>query len=196
MYCERCGTQNSDNARFCQKCGNDLEGEQETRVAMRPGQTASAAADEKAIFSTSPTLLFVKIGYALAVIAAFALVAFVAAYITAIPAWAAVVAGFLILLIPAYFHMRRKLIRYTLHESTIEIDSGLISRKTRNVPLGRIQDVTVASTFTQRLLGFGSVIIDNASEDGGKIILEDVNSPRKYADMLLQQIRHTDRRHF
>jgi nitrogen fixation protein len=47
------------------------------------------------------------------------------------------------------------------------------------VPLCRIQDVTISSTIPQRLLGFGDIVIDNASEQGGKIVLKNINSPRR-----------------
>ena len=98
-----------------------------------------------------------------------------------------------LLLVPLYYHIRKKLVRYTLTDTTIEIDRGLISRTTQNIPLRRIQDVTVSSTMTQRMLGFGDVIIDNASEEGGKIVLDDIDSPKKYADLLLRQIRQLER---
>jgi hypothetical protein len=39
------------------------------------------------------------------------------------------------------------------------------------------------------MLGFGNLVIDNASEDGGKIILKNINTPKKYADILLKQMR-------
>jgi hypothetical protein len=45
----------------------------------------------------------------------------------------------------------------------------------------------------QRMLGFGSVIIDNASEDGGKVILHDIDAPKKYADLMLRQMRLLER---
>ena len=99
----------------------------------------------------------------------------------------------LLLLIPGYYHLRQKLVRYDLTDTTVEIDSGLISRNTRNVPLRRIQDVTVSATAWQRLLGFGDVIIDNASDDGGRVVLKNINSPRRYADMLLKQMRLLDK---
>ncbi len=140
------------------------------------------------IFSISPTLLFVKVGYGLAVIAAVILVGLMSIFVAGIPTWAAVLAGLLLLLVPAYYHFRQKLVKYTLTDSKIEIDSGLISRTTRNIPLGRIQDVTVTTTISQRLLGFGNVVIDNASEDGGKLVLRNINSPRKYADLLLREM--------
>lgn len=101
-------------------------------------------------------------------------------------------AGLLILLIPAYHHLKQKIVRYTLTESKLEIDTGLISRTTRNVPLRRIQDVTVSSNMWQRLLGFGDLVIDNASEEGGKVVLKNIDTPRRYADELLRQMRRIE----
>jgi hypothetical protein len=39
------------------------------------------------------------------------------------------------------------MIRYTLTDSKIEIDYGLIARTTRNIPLAKIQDVTVSASI-------------------------------------------------
>jgi len=78
-------------------------------------------------------------------------------------------------------------------DTAVEIDSGLLSRTTRNIPLRRIQDVTVAANVWQRMLGFGDVVIDNASEQGGKVALKNIDSPRRYADMLLKQMRLLDK---
>ena len=204
MYCIRCGKENSDDAAFCQKCGQPFEGEEETRVATRdslshrPRNAATApgqgAESEAKIFSITPTLKFVYVGYVLAVLAAFLLVAIVSIFVpSALSMTAGVILGMAILLVPLFFHIRKKLVRYTLTDTTIEIDRGLISRTTQNIPLRRIQDVTVSATMMQRLLGFGDVIIDNASEDGGKIVLNDIDSPKKYADLMLRQMRQIEK---
>ena len=34
--------------------------------------------------------------------------------------------------------------------------------------------------------------IDNASDEGGKVILKDINSPKEYADTLLRQMRRLE----
>ena len=193
MFCQNCGSKNSDEAMYCQKCGRLLEAEEETRVARKiPTENIIKETDEeKRIFTISPTLMFVKIGYAAAIFGALLLVALLSVlydYLK-IPAWISVLFGLSMLLIPAFYHFRQKLVRYSLTDAKIEIDEGLISRTTRNVPLHTIQDVTVSATVTQRMLGFGNLIIENANENDGKIILKNINSPKKYADVLLQQMR-------
>jgi len=121
------------------------------------------------------------------------LVALVSILLPAIvPIWVAILLGLLLFLVPAFYHVRQKLVRYKLTPSNLEFDSGLISKTTRNVPVRRIQDVTVSATPWQRLLGFGDVIVDNASDEGGKAVLKNINSPREHADMLLKQIRRSD----
>ena len=195
MYCIKCGKENSEDAVYCQKCGQAFQPEEETRVAQREKPaTVRDSDDVTRIFSVSPTLKFVYVGYALAVIGAFVLVGLVSLFFSTIFSIAAsVILGMALLLIPLFFHIRKKLVRYSLTDTTVEIDRGLISRTTQNIPLRRIQDVTVSATMAQRMLGFGDVIIDNASEDGGKIVLDDIDSPKKYAELMLRQMRRLER---
>ena len=198
MFCIKCGAQNSDEAIYCQKCGAMLEAEEETRIVKKTIETPEAsgepeADEERKVFSISPTLMFVKIGYGLAIIGAFLLVAFFIfiGQVTGffVPSWLSVIFGLSLLLIPAFYHLRQKMVRYTLTDSKVEIDEGFIFQNSRNIPLRSIQDVSVSSTITQRMLGFGNLVIDNASENGGKVILKNINTPKKYADTLLKQMR-------
>jgi len=195
MFCIKCGAKNSDEAIYCQKCGTMLETEEETRVVRRQNVEISApdAEEEVRIFSISPTLMFVKLGYVLTSLGAILLVALFALFFPSVTIWIAILLAFALFLIPAYYHLRQKMVRYTLTDSKVEIDEGFIFQNSRNVPLRSIQDVSVASTITQRMLGFGNLVIDNASEDGGKIILKNINTPKKYADILLKQMRLLDK---
>lgn len=197
MFCIKCGAQNSDEAVFCQKCGTRTEGEEQTRIASRPRKfSVENDDDEQEIFSIRPTLMFVKVGYGLAVLGAFLLVGLFAAFsllTSPISSIIVVLISLSLLLIPAYFHLKQKMVRYTLTDSKVEIDTGFISHHTRNVPLRIIQDVSVTATMPQRMLGFGNLVIENANESDGKIILKNINSPKKYADILLKQMRLLDR---
>jgi membrane protein YdbS with pleckstrin-like domain len=191
MFCTKCGKENSDDAVYCQKCGAMLEAEEETRI-VRKISSEESSDDEKQVFSVTPTLKFVKMGYVLTALSAIFLVALIASFnlrsvLYAIPL------GLALFLIPAFFHFKKKMVRYTLTDSKIEIDEGFIFQNSRNIPLRSIQDVSVSSTILQRTLGFGDVVIDNASDDVGKIVLKDINTPKKYADILLKQMRLLDK---
>jgi len=199
MFCIKCGAKNSEEAIYCQKCGTLLEAEEETRIvhSVKSGriETKPAEDSENEIFSICPTLMFVKIGYGLAILGALAIVALMAVVydVLRIPTWISILIGLSLLLIPAFYHLKHKLVRYTLTDSKIEIDEGFVSKTTRNVPLRTIQDVTVSATVAQRLLGFGNLIIENAGETDSQIILKNINSPKKYADVLLRQMRQLNR---
>jgi len=198
MYCNNCGTANPDDAIYCKKCGSVIEAEDETRVAKRPGDSPSPrSADgddpENTIFAINPTLKFVALGYVGAVFAAFVLVVLLTILVPGFVPLIGVILGLVLLLVPVYYHVRQKLVRYSLTDTTIEIDRGLISRTTQNIPLRRVQDVTVTSSLTQRMLGYGDITIDNASEDGGKVVLDNIDSPKRYAELILRQMRQLDR---
>lgn len=188
MFCTKCGAKNSDEAVYCQKCGTMLDAEEETRIARKPvDENEDGLEDEIKIFSITPTLMFVKIGYVLAAIGALLLMAILASFIDNF--WIALPFTLALFLIPAFYHFKQKMVRYTLTDSKIEIDEGFIFQNSRNVPLRSIQDVSVSSTISQRMLGFGNLVIDNASDDNTKIVLKNINTPKKYADILLKQMR-------
>ena len=189
MHCFNCGSYVAPGVRFCSSCGSPANDPESTRIArpvMGQGSGESHELEHK-IFTVRPTLMFVKVGYALSVIGAIAAVILLAWL--GLPWWIALPAALALLLIPAYYHIKRNMIRYTVTDSKIEIDTGLISRTTRNIPLSKIQDVTVSATIPQRILGFGDVVVDNASEVGGTTVLKNINNPRHYADLLLRELR-------
>lgn len=196
MHCTNCGTYIAPGQRYCAGCGAAAVDPEATRLQQRPQFNAQPLTRqgldepgemERTIFTTRPTLLFIKLGYGLAVVGAILLVILLA--LTPVPWWVSVPLGLALLLIPAFYHVRRNTVRYTLTDSKIEIDQGLISRTTRNIPLRNIQDVTVSASIPQRILGFGNLIIDNASETGGNTVLRNINDPGHHADLLLRQLR-------
>ena len=142
---------------------------------------------EDVIFTVRPTMIFIKVGYVIAALLAIGLVILLAQ--VSAPVYLSVPIAFALLLIPAYYHLRRNMVRYTLTDSKIEIDTGLIARTTRNIPLTKIQDVTVSASIPQRVLGFGDLIVDNASDTGGITTLHNISNPRHYADLLLRELR-------
>ena len=193
MRCTNCGSTLNPNSRFCDQCGAPAPDAEETRIA-RPQFSVPARHDdddiESVIFTVRPTMLFIKIGYAAAIVGAILLTVLLAMVrFVEIPWYYSLPVALGLLLIPAYYHLKRNMVRYTLTDSKIEIDYGLIARTTRNIPLVKIQDVTVSASIFQRLLGFGDVVVDNASEIGGTTILHNINNPRQYSDLILREMR-------
>ena len=191
MHCSNCGSYIPPGVRFCSGCGSPASDPEITRLTRKQSGMAleqpSADDMEHTIFTVRPTLLFIKLGYLLAVLGGIGLVILLA--MIPVSPLISIPLGLALLLIPAYFHLRRNMIRYTLTDAKMEIDTGLIARTTRNIPLSKIQDVTVSASIPQRLMGFGDLIVDNASEVGGTIVLHNINKPRHYADLLLHELR-------
>jgi uncharacterized membrane protein YdbT with pleckstrin-like domain len=77
---------------------------------------------------------------------------------------------------------------YTLTNHKLEMRYGLLSKTVRNIPLSKIQDVTVSASFWQRLIHIGDIEIDSASEMG-KIILDDIHRSERYANLILDELR-------
>lgn len=190
MFCKKCGRENDDDAAFCEKCGTAFDVAEAITTGTK--DLPSRAEQDTKIFSITPTVKFVYAGYAAAILAAIILVMLLTIFVPGFVPLIGLGIGILMLLVPAYFHLKKKLVRYSLTDTTIEVDRGLISRTTQNIPLRRVQDVTVTASFFQRLLGFGDITIDNASENGYKLILDDIDSPSKYADLILDKMRHLD----
>lgn len=209
MHCTNCGTYVAPGTRFCAGCGAPAVDPEETRYAGAPPRPFAAppmqsppppayspaqvrqeraSDEERQIFKTRPTLFFIKIGYGLAALGAILLIVLLAYFISA-PWWIALPIALAVLLIPAFYHVKRNMVQYTLTNHKLEIDEGFIARTTRNLPLRNIQDVTVSATIMQRLLGYGDVVIDNASELGGSTVLHNIHNPRQYADLLLRELR-------
>jgi uncharacterized membrane protein YdbT with pleckstrin-like domain len=168
----------------------EADSEIETRVAVRSSDERTTDSETQ-IFSIGPTLKFVYAGYVLTAVGAMLLVA--ALGIFGIAWWTSILIALMLFLIPAFHHIQTKLIRYSLNDTQIEVDEGLISRSTRNIPLRRVQDVSVTTTVMQRLLGFGDLVIDNASETDGKIVLKNIDKPKRHAEMVLKQMHLLDK---
>lgn len=190
MTCSSCGAYVTPSVRFCSNCGSAVNDPEATRIARLQSRALEIDANddlEHTVFTVRPTMIFIKAGYALAVLGGIALVFLLATI--GVPAWISIPLALALLLIPAYYHVRRHMIRYTVTDAKLQIDTGLIARTTRNIPLSKVQDVTVSASIPQRLLGFGDIIVDNASEIGGSTVMHNISSPRHYADLLLRELR-------
>ncbi|HMF56365.1 MAG TPA: PH domain-containing protein [Pyrinomonadaceae bacterium] len=204
MTCTNCGSYIPAGKRFCADCGEPVVDPEETRLARTQSSTLARSNNqpdhlapnlepgevERTIFVARPTALFVGIGYAAAAVGAILFTVLLSMIPRLnIPWYVVIPLALALFLIPAYYHLRRNMIQYTLTDSSIQIDQGLLSRTTRNIPLRTIQDVVVQASIPQRIMGYGNIIIDNASEQGGEVMLHNIHDPRGHADLLLRELR-------
>lgn len=199
MHCMNCGSYVPANARFCPDCGTTSADPESTRIAARSNlplarsQVDESGDIERIIFTARPTMLFVKIGYVAAALSAILVTVLLAILLPSISFFYWLPIALALLLIPAYYHFKRNMVRYTLTDSKIEIEQGLIAKTTRSIPLHKVQDVTVSMSIPQRVLGFGNLVIENASEVGGVTVLRNIDDPRRHADILLRELRRFSR---
>lgn len=144
---------------------------------------------EKIIFSISPAFYRVGIRYFVAISLSVAITALISLYLRPASLLIALGVAAVIILNPIYHHIQHHRIVYTLTTVKLEIQTGLFSKTSKNIPLRHIQDVTVKQTLKERLLGIGDVVIDSAVIEG-TMPLHCINDPRKYADLILNELQY------
>ncbi|MCS6804217.1 MAG: PH domain-containing protein [Acidobacteriota bacterium] len=188
MRCSGCGHLNPAGSRFCNACGAGL--------SASPSLAKELNDEEQVVLVLRPSLIFVVCRYLIALMligAAGAAYWFAQQYRPGIvPWWSLLIVGVLLLLPAVYHHILRQREVYTLTNRKIELTYGLIAKLRRNIPLSKVQDVTVTQTVMERLLGIGDIVIDSAAQ-GGKIPLRNIPSPSRYADVILHQVQEYQR---
>ena len=157
---------------------------------------SSLAPNEEVIFTLRPTLVFVFLRYALAALIVIAVSGLAGLSHNQWPEVVTELTAFLVVLLigivafsfPIYKHILRRREVYTLTNHKLEMRYGLLAKIVRNIPLRNIQDVTVTASAWQRLINIGDIEIDSASE-GGKIVLDDIHYPERYASIILGELR-------
>ncbi|MFN0083757.1 MAG: PH domain-containing protein [Blastocatellia bacterium] len=143
--------------------------------------------EEEVIFRIGPTFHFVGAAYAVAILLSILLTS--AAAKLGIPISVALAISALTFLLPFRLHIENKRVAYTLTTIKVEIEEGIFSQTTRNIPLRHIQDVSIHQPFSDRLLGIGDVKIDSEAA-AGTITMRNIDSPREYADLILDQLQY------
>jgi uncharacterized membrane protein YdbT with pleckstrin-like domain len=192
MYCNKCGQSVPDGSQFCNYCGSRVATAVADQVAVASVPVRAVDQEEHQIFTLRPTIIFVVIRFIVATIAVIAAAAVMGIWSSRSPETVTSGVAFAVIgavAVLAYsFPVYRAILRlrevYTMTNHKLEMRYGLIAKTVRNIPLSKIQDVTVTSSVWQRFLNLGDIEIDSASE-GGTIILNDIHYPDRYANMIL-----------
>ncbi len=145
------------------------------------------ANQEQVIFSVTPTFYEVLPRYLLA--AALSLIVTAGVAYARASLGVALIASAVFFLAPIVRHIKLKHTVYTLTTTKLEIRSGVLSKVAQSIPLRHIDNVEVSETLRERLIGVGDVLIDSAALDR-KMVMNNINNPRKYADMILDQLQY------
>jgi len=161
-----------------------------TMPVYRPGDVATAPQgspepDEMVIFQIHPSFFATGRAYLGAAILSL-LLSGIIGLLDLSPQILAVLTA-VIFAFPAFRHLRRNRTSYILTRDKLRVESGLFSRTVRHIPLRSMQDVTLNISILERLLGIGNVVVDSAAE-AGKIQMQQIHHPRKYAEMIMQQM--------
>lgn len=103
--------------------------------------------------------------------------------------WA--LAGLAVLAVAAYELARYQRFEYELTEDTLDIRSGVVGRRERELPYRRIQNVDVTRNAVQRLLGIAAVGLETAGGDQTEGSIRYV--PRAVAERLQREIQQRKR---
>ncbi len=84
--------------------------------------------------------------------------------------------------------------RYTIDEHELYIESGIIARRKRSIPIKRVQNVNIHQSFIQRVLGIAKVQVETAGGQASEGVLEfvslsDANAIKEYVYAQRQVLR-------
>jgi len=150
------------------------------------GYREDFAAPDQVIFSITPTFYEVLPSYLLAVV--LSLIVTIGVGYARGPLGIVLIAAAILFIRPIFRHMRLRRTVYTLTGAKLEIRTGIVSKDTKSIPLRHIDNVEVSETLKERLIGIGDVLIDSAALDT-KMVLNNVKNPRKYADLIMEQLQ-------
>jgi uncharacterized membrane protein YdbT with pleckstrin-like domain len=106
-----------------------------------------------------------------------------------VPPWIVVLGG---LIPPALGLLYTWLVRigteYRVHRDSLEVESGLLSRRVDNVQLFRIRDLALSQSVLARVLGVGDVTLTSTDRTSPLLVLRGVADPREVYETLRELV--------
>jgi putative membrane protein len=132
-----------------------------------------------------PTLKFVHFGYAAALFAIIGGFILQHEFWDTAPWWSPLVLCIL-LLWAATRHIKRLAMKLTVSPDKLRFETGILSKSTRTIQLGKVQDVRVDQSLKQRLVGVGTLAIETAGE-ASRLVIHDIDQPQALADEIMRR---------
>ena len=83
-----------------------------------------------------------------------------------------------------FFGMDISFTKYTLYPERLVIQTGFLHRKTEELRLYRILDVTLKQTFGQRLWSLGSIVLQTGEATSPKVFVHDIRDSEQVYRLL------------
>ena len=81
-------------------------------------------------------------------------------------------------------------IKYTITESRVIVEKGILLQKKNYMPFNTIQDVSRSQSLLGKIFSVGTITLYSAY-DGKELELKDVSSPKKVEDIIFENMRGT-----
>lgn len=193
-FCPSCGTEATDNARFCSQCGAAMQAKAGavpvSKAAGGDGQSAAGVSSAEPMWTGWPSRKrhLPNLGLALILVIAPA----IATVITTIPPllilsglgllWCLWIVGQMVLEPIA--------LRYWVTIDRLFIRRGILSRTTDQMELIRVDDLRMTQGIIDRMLGIGNVeIVAATDQTHGNVTLLGVGEPEKVAEIVRENMR-------
>ena len=137
-----------------------------------------------------PSMKFIKMGYALALIAVGVAVFIHYKFLAnQYPTPWLPLASLLLLLWPIKRNIQRQMIKLTIAGEKLRYETGLASKSTRIIQLPKVQDVRAIQSLGQRMFGVGDLSIETAGEHS-RLVVENLDNPQQLAEQITDLAGH------
>lgn len=164
MFCKNCGTEMSDTARFCPKCGNERTGEQSIKREI---------IEDNHIRLTLKPEFNILYQFLSALWGGIIVLFFIGFFITGLPLlfyFPIIPIGFLVIYIVIKMlvrNMQYKSLKYNFYTTKVEYIDGFLNKEEKELKYKFIREVTMSRNILERICGIGTIrIFTNASSGG------------------------------
>lgn len=84
---------------------------------------------------------------------------------------------------------------YMVTNERLRVEYGLLSKRTEDVELFRVQDLSVERSVFDRMLGVGNIVLMTGDVTGGVLVLWDVPNAESVKDIIRDAARVERQRH-
>ncbi|NGZ73821.1 PH domain-containing protein [Saccharibacillus alkalitolerans] len=86
-------------------------------------------------------------------------------------------------------------VRYKITSQRLIVTTGLVGKKTEEIELVRVKDISLEKTVMDRMMGVGTILVHSSDPTAPEVRLEDVKEAEKVKDLLRAAVREEKERY-